>query len=96
MNGLIGTQWREKDNRFVRVVEVVAVAGGTTPRVGRRTVSQDGKPGHPTRVTYGAMDKFLKGFVQIAAPDTASEDAQPGTERSGVDQAILPQTEKVS
>jgi len=33
---------------------------------------------------------------QDAAPDTASPDTQPGTERSGVNQTILPQTEKGS
>ena len=31
-----------------------------------------------------------------AAPDTASPDTQPDTERSGVNQTILPQTEKGS
>ena len=61
---LIGTHWREKDSRFVRVVEIVSIAGGTNQRIGRRTISIDGKPGHPTRVTYGDALKFFKSFTR--------------------------------
>lgn len=60
---LIGTRWKEKDSRFERIVEVVAYAGGSSPRIGRKTISMDGKPGHPTRVTFGDAAKFLKGFI---------------------------------
>lgn len=56
----VGTRWCEKDKRFSRIVEIVSV--GT--RVGRRTVSFNGAPGHPTRVTYGDTIKFLKRFAQ--------------------------------
>lgn len=63
MADLIGTLWVERDNRFVRVVEVVAYAGGDPfRRIGRRTVSFNGKAGHPTRVTYGDASKFFKRF----------------------------------
>lgn len=66
---LIGTRWVEKDNRFKRVVEVVDYSGGTSPRIGRKTVSFNGKPGHPTRVTYGCATKFLKSFRRDQAHD---------------------------
>lgn len=60
---LIGTRWRERDNRFVRIVEIVSVG----QRVGRKTVSMDGKPGHPTRVTFGDAHKFFRSFMQEPA-----------------------------
>lgn len=65
MNELIGTQWVEKDNRFRRVIEVVGITYGSTERVARKTVSFNGKPGHPTRVTYGDAQKFFKNFTRL-------------------------------
>lgn len=62
MEDLIGTRWIENDKRFVRVVEVVSYSGGTSPRIGRKTISYNGVAGHPTRVTYGDAAKFFKGF----------------------------------
>lgn len=62
MSEMIGTRWKENDKRFERIVEIVTVG----QRIGRKTVSMDGKPGHPTRVTYGDASKFYRSFTRVS------------------------------
>ena len=68
MSDLIGTQWREKDNRFERVVEIVK-----TGFIGRevlflKTVSftyAEKSKAPSSRVTRADAEKFMKRFERV-------------------------------
>jgi len=61
----IGSIWKEHDNRFDRRVEVVSYNGGTTPRVGIKTIWRDG-PVDRERVTVAAASAFGKRYRLVS------------------------------